>query len=62
MVEMTRKDRDIGQWVVRPDRLSKERRKEVNKSAEKWARWIRKMLRENKIKELKKGEFDSDTG
>ena len=62
MVEMTRKDRDIAQWVVRPDRLSKERRKEVNKSAEKWARWIRKMLRENKIKELKKGEFDSDTG
>lgn len=58
MVELTRKDRDIGRWEVRPDRLSKERRKEVNKSAEKWARWIREMLKTNRVKELKEGDFD----
>jgi len=62
MVELTREDRDIGRWKVRPDILSPERRKEVNESAEKWAKWIRLMLKKNRTEELKKGDFDNDTG
>lgn len=62
MVEYTQKDRDIGRWKVRPDIVSPERRKEIQDSGAKWANWIRLMLKENRLKELKKGDFDSDTG
>lgn len=62
MAEYTQKDRDIGRWKVRPDILTPERRKEVNESGAKWAKWIRLMLKKDRENELKKGDFDNDTG
>lgn len=56
-MEYTQRDKDTGRWKVRPDILSPERRKEVNKSAAEWAEWIRLMIKGNKIEELKKGDF-----
>ena len=62
MMEYTQKDKDLGRWKVKPDILTPERRKEVNKRAVKWAEWIKLMLKKNKTDELKKGDSIDDTG